>query len=352
MQSTAQKISAASPFSFVQEDPDLTSFKQDVFKVFTGQASGNLSQYMYSRPRMPGDKVNGKNLFDQLCSDPEYYLRDNEAKFLKQISPELANLIGPNATLFEFGPGTLKAVKGKTEAVLKKTKSPLAYIGIDINPDFASESESYLRTKFSNLPVKCFNADFLEVQNLSKGHSHPVFLCFGNTLGNFPKSSICPNPYAVGYLQKIRKTMGQNGGRDGLLIIGQDCNQDEKSLLAAYRNKAAHSWLFNLLNRIERDTGVAIDQSKVEFYAEWNKTLYCMELGARLLEDMTIIYDNIYFDFRKGHKLHLWNSHKYPVPVFQAMAEQAGFRVLKTFADKSGLSAVYVLGSNDAKLDS
>ncbi len=345
MQPATQKAPVSNPisFPFVQDDADMASFRQDVFKMLTGQASGNLSQYMYSRPKMPGDKVNGKELFDNLCGCPEYYLRNSEAKFLKKISPKLSELIGSNATFFEFGPGTLKAVESKSETVLRKAKNPLAYIGIDINPDFASDSESYLRTKFENLPIKCFNADFLEVQNLSKGHTHPVFLCFGNTLGNFPKSSICPNPHAISYLQKIRKTMGQ----DGILIIGQDCNQDEKSLLAAYRNKAAHSWLFNLLNRIERDTGVAIDQSKVEFYADWNKALYCMEMGARLLEDMTIIYDNIYFDFRKGHKLHLWNSHKYPVPVFQAMAEQAGFRVLKSFADKDEISSVHVLGAND-----
>lgn len=297
LQKKSEQHPGYSSFSVTGQD-EIGVLRQDVFKLLTQQATGNLSEYMYASSREPGGAVNGRALFEKLCTNPHYYLRRAEAELMAQHNAELTDLIGKDAVLIELTAGPVRSLAEETAVIL------------------------------SQLP-----------KMREQAPQRRVFLCLLNTIGNFPKSNTVPNPYAIEFLRKIRKAMGAGD----MLIVGQDCNQNKPSLMRAYDNDDAREWLLNLLQRLRDAAGVEIDPAKVRYYAEWNKSLYCMEMGLEMLENQTIVHDNVYFDMRAGQKLHMWNSHKYPARVFTKLARLAGFESSKIFTREDGLSALHVL---------
>ena len=48
----------------------------------------------------------GSKLFDEICDLPEYYLTRSEQEIMQAYSAEIAEIIGPNASLIEFGSGS------------------------------------------------------------------------------------------------------------------------------------------------------------------------------------------------------------------------------------------------------
>ena len=337
-QNTVPVLARHNMFASVQSS-EIAAFKSDIFDLLTKKNQGNLSRYLYAPSADVADTVNGLGLYDHLCSHQHYYLRNAEGSVIAENAKAMADIIGPGATVIELGPGPIGAVKRKTNVILQNLHEPEAYVGIDSCPVIATQAEALLRATYPEMPVKCFNTSFDSVSDISLSVTKPVFLCLGNTIGNFPKSNVVPNPYTVDFLKHIHKTIDKNG----FLILGQDCNQNKQSLFDAYDNEDAKNWVTNLLDRMNRDAGVQIDKSTVKYYVEWNKDQYCLEMGVEITKDQAVVLDNIYFDLRAGQKLHLWNSFKYPPHVFQQLTELAGFETIKIFQDANGLSAVHVL---------
>src|SRR5579863_5703787 len=63
----------------------------------------------------------GSDLFEAICETPEYYPTRTEIRILEQRADEIAKLIGPDATLVEFGSGAGHKVK----LLLRALKRPL-----------------------------------------------------------------------------------------------------------------------------------------------------------------------------------------------------------------------------------
>src|SRR5208282_2650573 len=74
----------------------------------------------------------GSALFDAICDLPEYYVTRTEIRILKERAGEIAALAGPRCQLVEFGSGASRKVK----LLLSALENPLAYIPIDISPEF------------------------------------------------------------------------------------------------------------------------------------------------------------------------------------------------------------------------
>lgn len=318
---------------------DIVSFRADVFRLFSQQVSGNMAEYTYGAPHDAEDPAAGLDLFEQLCQDDQYYVRRAEIKLIADNLLEIARLIGPGASVFELGPGPVGAISAKMCPIIESLEGVKSYTGIDHCRAVSERAEQFMRQEFPQIPVRCITADFTKATNLAADQERPVFFCFGSTVGNFPRSAISPNPYIVEFMARMRSVVGENG----LLVISQDCNQNKASLMRAYNNEASRKLMANLMARMKHDAKASIDLDKVEYYVEWNKDLYCVEMGIVMLEDQSIVYDNIYFDMRKGQKLHIWNSHKYSVRLFSKIANQAGFDIVKQFVDADQKAALHIL---------
>src|ERR1700743_3176771 len=98
----------------------------------------------------------GSLLFDQICELPEYYPTRTEMGLLQNHAHEFAKLIGPDATLIEFGAGSSR----KVGLLLDALERPRAYEPVDISGDYLHDVANKLRETRPALTVHPIVADF------------------------------------------------------------------------------------------------------------------------------------------------------------------------------------------------
>ena len=84
----------------------------------------------------------GANLFQQICTLPEYYLTRTEIALLSRCAPECARLIGPDAEIVEFGAGSAD----KIGILLAALDRPRSYMPVEISSESLSGLVARIRT--------------------------------------------------------------------------------------------------------------------------------------------------------------------------------------------------------------
>ena len=74
----------------------------------------------------------GSRLFDQICELPEYYLTRTELGILREHVVEMADRIGPKASLIEFGSGSSLKIR----ILLENLDQLSVYVPVDISRDY------------------------------------------------------------------------------------------------------------------------------------------------------------------------------------------------------------------------
>ena len=74
----------------------------------------------------------GSQLFDQICDLPEYYPTRTELKLMRMHMHEVADLVGPRASVIEFGAGS----SVKIRVLLDHLIDPVAYVPVDISAEY------------------------------------------------------------------------------------------------------------------------------------------------------------------------------------------------------------------------
>src|SRR5258708_27934298 len=103
----------------------------------------------------------GCRLFEAICELPEYYLTRTETAILRGNIGEIAQFVGPEAELIEFGSG----VQSKTRILIQALQTQL-YVPIDIAIDTLRASSSELAGRFP----------FLDIVGICSDHTRPLAL--------------------------------------------------------------------------------------------------------------------------------------------------------------------------------
>src|SRR4029077_4464399 len=90
----------------------------------------------------------GCRLFEAICELPEYYLTRTETAILRGNIAEIAQFIGPESQLIEFGSG----VQAKTRILIQALQTQL-YVPIDIAIETLRASSSELARRFPFLNI-------------------------------------------------------------------------------------------------------------------------------------------------------------------------------------------------------
>src|SRR5258708_12611113 len=96
----------------------------------------------------------GCRLFEAICELPEYYLTRTETAILRGNIAEIAQFVGPEAQLIEFGSG----VQAKTRILIQALQTQL-YVPIDIALDTLRASSHELSRRFPFLNTAALSAD-------------------------------------------------------------------------------------------------------------------------------------------------------------------------------------------------
>jgi L-histidine N-alpha-methyltransferase len=149
----------------------------------------------------------GMRYFEQICRLPEYYPYRTEIRILQSHAPEIAELIGPDAVLYELGSGS----SVKTPILLDKLDSLYAYVPIDVSKDALVSASAELSASYPNLRVEAICGDYAKPSMLPDIEStgRPVAFFPGSTIGNLNHRE------AIALLKQWRARLGSSGLEKG-----------------------------------------------------------------------------------------------------------------------------------------
>jgi len=279
----------------------------------------------------------GSALFDRICELPEYYPTRTELALMEARAREMAECIGADAEIVEFGAGSSRKIRVLLQALTR----PRRFVPIDISGEHLHLAAEGLRAAHPGLEVRPIAADFTRPMNLPAMHPEArrrVGFFPGSSIGNFTPDE------ALRFLRQAAELLGGQGQGGGLLI-GVDLVKDPAVLHAAYNDAAGVTAAFNLnlLARANRELGANFELDRFAHHAFYEPTLQRIEMHLVSLADQQVRVGGRSFDFALGDTLHTENSHKFRVAGFRALAERAGYRPEAVWCDANKLFSVHWL---------
>jgi dimethylhistidine N-methyltransferase len=273
----------------------------------------------------------GSQLFDEITTLPEYYPTETELAIVSDNIGEIAELVGPQASLIEYGSGSSL----KTRVLLQHLHELAVYVPVDISEDHLLESARQIRSEFPELEVLPVVADFTKRFDLPNPSVMPLrnIVYFpGSTIGNFTHEAA----------SDLLEVMYDEAGADGAMLIGVDLQKDPDIIERAYNDSAGVTAEFNLnmLRHLNREFGADFELDAWEHDAQYNKDegrieirLINSDLQRVNIGDETVVVD-------EGEGILTEYSHKYTLAGFARMAERAGFKVARVWTDPDHLFSV------------
>ena len=277
----------------------------------------------------------GSALFDRICELPEYYPTRTEFAILRQHAAEMAECIGPQADLIEFGAGSLQKIRLLLGALVE----PARLVAIDISAEHLQAEAQRLRAEHPALAVLALAGDFsggLVLPAPLAGSARRVGFFPGSSIGNF-------TPVEAGLF--LRRCAGWLSG--GGLLVGVDLVKDPALLHAAYNDSQGVTAAFNLnlLARANRELGADFDLAAFHHYAFYAPAEQRIEMHLVSACQQSATVGGERFGFADGQTLHTENSCKYTIAGFQALARAAGLQPQAVWTDAQRLFSVHWLAA-------
>ena len=272
--------------------------------------------------------IKGSELFEKICSLPEYYPTRTEISILEQLQEDLLEYLDESFRLVELGSGS----STKTRLILdifEKFQSKMEYFPIDIS-DILAESSEILQSYYENLHITGIidtyegGLEFLKNYDTKKN----LIIFLGSSYGNFSPEN------GVQFLKKIYSTMKSGD----LFLIGLDLVKDYFILESAYNDSAGVTAQFNLnvLSRINDELDADFDLNNFAHHSVYNESEQRIEMYLKSLTNQTVVISqsNITIPLRKDELIHTEYSHKFKLSQINSLFEGAGFGINHTWCDE------------------
>lgn len=303
----------------------------------TGNFLDEVRAGLESTPRTLPTKylydAKGSVLFDRITELEEYYPTRTEVSILRENIDDIVASLENDPLIVEFGSGN----STKTHLLLDHLPDAAGYVPVDISRDHLLDAAARLREGYPDLEILPVCADFTEpipIPEPERRPGHRVVFFPGSTIGNFTREG------AADFLRTVREDCGDDGG----LLLGVDLKKDPSVLERAYDDSEGVTAAFNLnlLRRINRELGGTFDLDGFRHRAIWNEEQSRIEMHLESLREQTVEVAGRRYDFAKGETIHTENSHKYTVESFGEMARAAGFRQERVWTDPQGRFSVHL----------
>lgn len=276
----------------------------------------------------------GSDLFERICSLPEYYPTRTEVSILRGIGAGLARHVGPGTRLVELGSGSsvktrllldaLGAVQGSTE-----------YMPIDISDILAESSETLLRDYPSLSVTGIIDSYEGGLGFLGRYDSRQSLVAFlGSSLGNFGPGE------GGAFLRRVRDSMKPGD----LFLVGLDLAKDPSVIERAYNDSEGVTARFNLnvLHRMNAELGADFDASRFAHRASYDAGRKRIEMHVVSLADQEVSVPKagLRLRLREGEAIHTEYSYKYERAGIGPMLEEAGLEAAESWEDGDGLFSV------------
>jgi len=303
-----------------------SEFVADVWSGLSGRPKSLPSKYLYD--------ARGSELFEQICDTPEYYLTRAELALMRSSVAQMAQALGPELRLVEFGNGSGL----KTRLLLGALERPVAYVPVEISASALAGSCAELQREYPDLQILPLQADFTAPLTLPRAHRQPrrtVLYLAGSTLGNFPDAE------AALLLQQMRKAAGPGGA----VLLGLDLKKDPALINAAYNDAAGVTAAFtlNLLARIKRELHADFQIDQFLHRARYQPILGRIETDIVSRRAQRVVVAGRGFDFAVDEPMRVEVSCKYDRADMQRLAKAAGLQMQQLWSDQQQQFAVVLL---------
>lgn len=280
----------------------------------------------------------GSALFDRICELPEYYPTRTERGILKRHANEIAECIGAQADIVEFGAGSLEKIRLILD-VFSERDAPRRFFPIDISAEHLESAARRLHLDYPSLRVHPLAADYMNEDALSALGAFAgrrVGFFPGSTIGNFEPAE------AMTFLRLAAPVLAGGG-----LLVGVDLVKDPDILNRAYNDREGVTAAFNLnlLRRANDELDADFDLGQFTHYAFYEPVKQRVEMHLVSRRSQRVHLGSQSFGFGEGESLHTENSHKFTVQSFRALAASAGFVPGPVWTDEAQLFSVHWLAS-------
>jgi len=308
------------------QEPQREQFLEEALQGLSAPRKQLPCKYFYDE--------RGSQLFERICELPEYYPTRTELGIMRDAAPGMAQRIGPECMLVEYGSGNSL----KTRTLLDCLDSPAAYVPVDISKEHLKQSAEALDSDYPGLEVLpvCadFTRDFELPQPARKPRRRAVYFP-GSTIGNFTTER------AVEILEGGAKLCGPGAG----LLVGVDLKKDRETLERAYDDSEGVTAAFNrnVLVRMNRELNSNFDIERFRHRAVWREDEGRVEMHLVSEVEQVVRLNGESIRFEAGESICTEHSHKYTLPGFAELAERAGLAVRQIWTDESAHFSVQYL---------
>lgn len=310
-------------------------------ECFSHEMGGTLAPYLYSDPEGENDKDCGAYLWDKLTrtQGSDYYLANDEPKFIEQVAAQIIAITGSKRKILEFAPGSASK---KARPFIEASQNTQIYVPIDIAAEFANSAGQSVQQYKPEILVAPIVRDFIAYKSEQPETGEAIGLCFGSTVSNMRGNVFngMPRKPLKEMLENIRSYLPPGG----YLVITQDTNQDETSILKSYGHKANSRFALNVLNRIRRDLDTENFNPKAFTYRRnWIPERSLLAHFAVSTRPQRFTIEGREFSVNEGETFNIINSYKYTTDFFKSVAESARYKHIDVLWDNRGRIAMHIL---------
>ena len=269
----------------------------------------------------------GSALFEDITELDEYYPTRTEMALLRENAGEMADFIGAEAAIVEYGAGALTKVR----ILLDALERPRRYLPVDVSGEFVGAAAQDLARDYPELEVTPIIASFLDPFPL-RGIANGVGFFPGSTIGNLRDEEIVN---VLGHARALER-----------FVLGVDLAKDPELLVAAYDDAKGVTARFglNLLVRANREAGADFDLEHWRHVAEWNAEKSRMELFVESQRAQVVEVGGVPFRFGKGERVLTEISRKFTPEILGPLLADAGWKLEASWVDEAMPFAVLGLG--------
>ena len=309
-------------------------------KTFAEEISSSLGNTSKSiHPKFFYDKK-GSDLFEKICSVPEYYPTKTEISILKKLQNELDSFLDEDFRLVELGSGS----STKTRLILDfltSSQKTTEYFPIDIS-EILTESSEELLNDYKNLSitgiVDTYEGGLEFLQSYDDKNNLIIFL--GSSFGNFSPID------GYKFLEKIYATMKSGD----LFLIGLDLVKDKLILESAYNDSEGVTAKFNLnvLSRINDELDADFNLKNFSHHSIYNEKDQRIEMYLKSSVDQSIIISksDLELQLKKDELIHTEYSHKYRLSQIHDLLDDVGFDLKHTWLDDKKYFSLTLVSKN------
>ncbi|MAP93460.1 MAG: L-histidine N(alpha)-methyltransferase [Ponticaulis sp.] len=289
----------------IDAEAPVSDFRTDVIEGLSAPPFELPPKYFYD--------ANGAELFEAICTTPEYYVTRAEIELLQTSAASIADIIGPDANIIEPGSGAAEKVR----ILLKALPNPAEYTLFDISREQLDVVARGLAEDFPRLRVGAVAGDFtrplLVTGEMFQGSGKRMCFFPGGTIGNFSPTD------QITLLSGFKSWLRPGDG----ILIGVDRIKNAARLDAAYNDAAGYTARFNLnlLRHMQSALGAELNTDDWDHQAFFNIARGCIEMHLRANRDTQIGLDQHVFQFSAGETILTEESWKFDEARLRALAD-------------------------------